>query len=121
PIAMLARVHVEHEVDERARQPRAGAAQHRKPSARHPRGALEIENPELGANLPMRLGIEIERSRRAAAADLLVIRRALAGWHARVRKVGQRQERLRSLILYCVELHIELLDVLRARAVRLLQ
>ena len=66
-VAVLARVQVEHEVDERAREPRAGAEQHREARARHARRALEVENAERGAELPVRLRREVERRRRAPA------------------------------------------------------
>src|SRR5262249_37088883 len=45
-IAVLARVQIEHEVDERARQPRARAAQHGKARRCDLDRALEIENAE---------------------------------------------------------------------------
>ena len=92
---MLARVQIEHEVDQRARQPRAGAAQHREAGAGNLRGALEIENAERGAEIPVRLRLEVERARLAVRAGLPVVCGALADRHARVRQVRQHQERLR--------------------------
>ena len=44
---------------------RAGAQQHGKPRARHPRRALEIQNPERRAQIPMRLRREVHHWRRA--------------------------------------------------------
>ena len=45
-ITVLARVHVEHEVDERAFESRAGAVQDRKPCGSNLRRTLEIEYAE---------------------------------------------------------------------------
>ena len=52
---------VEHELDQRPLQPRAGAEQHREARAGHAGGALEVEDAERDAEIPVRLGREVER------------------------------------------------------------
>ena len=73
-VAVLARVQVEHEVDERARR----AARRRRISTekRAPdilRRALEVEDAERRAELPVRLRLEVERraARRAGGPPWL--------------------------------------------------
>ena len=43
-VSVLARVHIEHEIDQRPREPRAGAHQHRKAGTGHLRGAIEVQD-----------------------------------------------------------------------------
>ena len=59
---MLARVQVEHEVDQRARQPGPSTEQDREPRAGHLRRPLEVENAERRTEIPVRLRLEIERA-----------------------------------------------------------
>jgi len=54
-VAVLARVQIEHEVDEPAREARAQTYQHRKSRPRELRTARQIEDAELLRDLPMRL------------------------------------------------------------------
>ena len=70
---MLARVHVEHEVGQRPLQPGAHAQVHGEPRARDLGGALEIQNAQRRAQIPVRLGFEIELARLAPAADFQVV------------------------------------------------
>ena len=118
PVAVLARVQVEHEVDQRARQPRAGAAQHGKPRAGDPRTALEIENAQCRTEVPVRLRREVERPRLALPPDLEVVSGGAAVRHRRMREVRQRQDGGGALVFDAVLLHAELLDLRRARLVR---
>ena len=53
-VAVLARVHVEEEVQQRADEPRAAAAEHGEAGAADLRAALEVEQPVLGGDLPVR-------------------------------------------------------------------
>ncbi len=76
--------------------------------------------PSAGPRSQCACGLEVERPRIAVPAHLHVVRRARPHRHARVREVGQREQRLVPLVLDRVELHAELLDLLGARAVRLL-
>ena len=64
----------------------------REPRARHPRRALEVENAERRAELPVRLRREVERRRRAPLRDFGVVGRRLPRRHALVRQVRQRQQ-----------------------------
>ena len=118
-VPVLPRVQIEHELDQRARQPRARAQQHREPRARHAGRPLEIENPQRGPDVPVRLRHEVERRRIAVPADLQVVRGAPADGHAGVRKVGQRHEQAGSLLLDAVQLDRQLPDLLRSLPVRL--
>ncbi len=54
------RMHVQHEVDQRALQLRSQAPIHREARAGDLRRALEIQNPQLRSQIPMRLRLEIE-------------------------------------------------------------
>src|SRR5581483_7300060 len=92
-VSMLARVQVEHEIDQRAGQLRAGAAENGEARTREPRRALEIEDAERRAEIPMRLRLEIEASRLAVPAHFDVVVSALADRHARVRQIWQVQHR----------------------------
>src|SRR5262249_7916360 len=64
-IAVFACVEIEHEIDQRAFESRARAAQNGEARAGHPRRALEIDDAERRAELPVRLGIEVEWPRLA--------------------------------------------------------
>ena len=57
-VAMVGRVQVQHEVDQRACEPRTCADQHREPGARDLRAALEVDDAERRAKVPMRLRVE---------------------------------------------------------------
>ncbi len=116
-VAVLARVQVEHEVDQGAREPRAGAAQHRESRGRDFRGPLEVENAERFAQIPVRQRLEVERARLTVPANLDVVGRGPADRHARVRQVRQPEQRTAALILDRGELVVEHLDLLRAFAV----
>ena len=109
-IAVLARVQIEHEVDQRAREPRAAAEQHRKPRARHARRALEVENAERRAELPVRLRRERER---AAACPTSGLRRCrpTTSPPARSRAADSAASAARvAPLLDLAELGLELLD-----------
>ncbi len=85
---MLAGVNVQKEIDERPLQSRADAPVNRKPRAGDLGGALQIQDLQLRAQIPMRLGFEIELARLAPAAHFDVVVRALAHRHGLVRDVG---------------------------------
>ena len=73
-----------------ARASRAPAPeQDRKARAGNLRRALEIEDAERRAEIPVRLRLEVERARLADAAHFDVVGRARADRHARVRQVRQ--------------------------------
>ena len=59
-VAVLAGVQIEHEGDQRALEPRAEPPQHRETRAADLGRALEVQNAQRGAELPVRLRLEIE-------------------------------------------------------------
>ena len=80
---------------------------------------LEIDDAERRAEVPVRLHVEGERSRRAMAAHFHVVGAALPDGHTLVRQVGNRQQAAIAPLLNHVELDAELLDLLRSLAIRL--
>ncbi len=120
-VLVFARVKVEHEVDERAREARAGAAEHGESRAGNARGALEIQNAERRAQVPVRQRREIECARLAMAADFGIVVGALPHRHARVREIRQLQQRRVAPVLDTVQLDAELADLRSARFVRFLK
>ena len=70
---MLARVQIEHEIDERAREPRTGAEQQREARAGDLRRALEVEDAECRPEVPVCSRGEVERRRIADATHLDVL------------------------------------------------
>src|SRR5262249_48858229 len=119
-VAVLARVEIEHEIDEGAREARTRAGQDREARRRHLDRALEVEDAERWAEVPVRLWREVERSRRAVTPPFHVVRRALPLRHALVRQVRQVQHRRVALVLDRIELNAELLDLRRTLLVGLL-
>ena len=85
---MLLRVQIEHEVRQRALQLRAHVPIDRKAPAGDLHGALEIQNAQLLAELPMRLRSEAELARCAPAAHFLVVGLRSSHRHRVVRQVG---------------------------------
>ena len=73
--------------------------------------------PSAGAEIPVRLRFEIEHSRLAMPPYFDVVGGALADRHARVRQIGQHQQRHVALVLDRVELHRQLLDLGRPAAI----
>jgi hypothetical protein len=103
-------VQLEHEVDQRARQPRARAHQDGEARARHARRALEIKNAERGAELPVRLRLEIQRPRLAVAPDFAIVLRRTADRDGRIRHVRHRHQQIAALLFDAIELGFERLD-----------
>ena len=103
-----------------ARSSRApGAHQHREARARHLRRPLEVEDPERGADVPVRLRLEVERrgARRDGAPRRCPRRSAPTGTR-RVREVRYGHQQVVALLLDVFERRFELLDLLSARLVR---
>jgi hypothetical protein len=115
-VSVLARVNVEHEVDERARQPRAGSAQHRETRTRDLGTPLEVDDAERRPEVPMRLRREVEGWRLTHTPQFDVVRGAFSDRNAGVRQVRQVEHGCRPLIFDRVELNPLLLDFLRAGA-----
>ena len=63
------------------------------------RGALEIQDAEIGAQIPMGLGRERKLGQRAPAAHFDVVFRAPAGGHGSVRRIGNTGQQLAVLIV----------------------
>ena len=110
-VAVLARVQVEHELRERALEPRHAAPQDGEARLGDPGGALQVE-PERGADFLVRLRREAERPRLVPAAQLDVVVFALALGDRRVRQVRElERERLEPRVDR-PELRVEPLDAL---------
>ena len=120
-ITMLPGVQIQHEVDQRARQARPRSAQHGKPCAGDPGGALEIKNAERVTQGPVLLRLEIEPPRRSVPTDFHVVARVCPVRHARVQQVGQRQQRRGALMFDGIPLHRKALDIGRALLARLVK
>ena len=91
-VAVLAGVHVQHEVDQRALQLRAQAPVDGEARAGDFGGALEIQDAEVRARGPNALWASKSKlRRRAPAADFDVIVGALAGGHGVVRQCWERR------------------------------
>ena len=90
---MLARVQVEHEADERPLERGAGAEESGEARPGELRAALEVEDAELGAQVPVRLGLEVEvRGSPTTRSTRLALSSAPRGTEC-VREVGQRRAR----------------------------
>src|SRR3990172_10799476 len=90
---------MEHERDERALEPGALAAQHGEARAAQLGGALEVEDPEPGAEVDVVPGGEGQGRLLPPARHDLVVGLARAGRDARVRDVGEVEEALAGLFL----------------------
>ena len=95
-VAVLAGLHVEHELGERAVQPRDRAAQEREARARELGAGVEV-HAERRAEVDVVPRRELEAARRAPAAHLDVGALVRADRHARVGQVGQRHQHRRQL------------------------
>ncbi len=91
-VAVLLRVHVEHELGERAVQARHGALHQREARPADLRRGVEVEAAEFGAEVDMVLRGKAEFARRAPAPDFHVVGLRLAGRHALVRQVGNHRD-----------------------------
>ena len=96
---MLLGVHVEHEADESAFETRAGAHVDGEASAAEFGCALEVEDAELLAKLPVRLGGEIEIRLFAPGLDGDVVFFGFAGGDFVAREVGDARERETHLLI----------------------
>ena len=116
-VAVLARVQREHEVDQRPRHPGARAHQEREPRTGRLHRALEIDDAEGRPEVPVRLGLEVERPGLAHPAHLDVVRRAGADRHLRRRQVGDGQQQRAARLLDRLDFRLQFLDPLAAFAV----
>src|SRR5262249_52094323 len=103
-VAVVTRMNVEHEVDQGAFEQRADAPVNGKARTGDFGGTLQVQNAELGAKVPVRLGFEIELTRLAPAPDLDVVLLAFADGHGFVGNVGYPRQ---HLLERCIEsLHL---------------
>src|SRR6185436_11301666 len=91
-VAMLMRVKVEHEVDERPLEACAGAEEHRESGAGHPSRALEVQDAQRGTELPVGFRFEIKGRRCPPPADLDVVGGRLPHRDAVVRQIRQHEQ-----------------------------
>ena len=109
-VGVLARVQVEHEIDEGALEAGARAGVDGEPRPGDLRGPLEVEDPEAGSDLPVRQRLEVELPWLAPAAHLDVVLRGFPPRHALVRDVRDGQEPLLEGRIDRGHLRVELLD-----------
>src|SRR5262249_7952556 len=111
-VAMLPSVEIEHEVDEGSRETGTWTRKHResRPSDLGP--ALEVDDPQRGTKVPMRLRRERELPRTSDATDFLVVRGAPSHRNTRIGKVGYRQQAPVPTLFDRFELDAQLLDLL---------
>ena len=89
-----ARVQVEHEADQRPFEARSGAHVHRKARARELGRALQVENAQRLAQLPVRLGLEVEGWLLAPGFDGDVVGLGFACGHFVAGQVGNPRQQL---------------------------
>src|SRR3989441_1044746 len=114
-VAVLPRVEVEHELRQRALEPRRRAPQDRKSRLRNLRRTLEVEEPERFADLLVGLRSEPERARRSPPAHLHVLLLGRPGGQRRVGKVRDLEEETLDLSVDRADRGIELFDAIGAR------
>ena len=112
-VAVLLGVQIEHEGRQRAHHAGALAPQHREARAAELRRAIEVENAELGAQVPVRLGIEVEARCGAPGAARRVVFFALAVGGCGVGQVRNAEQLVLDGSLRFRELGFELLDLIR--------
>ena len=81
---------------------------------------LEVDHTESRSEIPVGLGLESNCPWRADSPDLEVVGRALPHRDALVQEVRDREQAAVPALLDRIELHAHLLDLLGARAARLL-
>ena len=92
-------VRIEEEVDEGALQAGASATENGKTAAGELVAALEVEDVQIGAQIPVRLKVEVELARGAPAATLDVLVLVLAVRRGLARNVGQVSHEVVLLLL----------------------
>ena len=90
---------VQEEVDEGALQAGAGATENGEAAAGELVAALEVENVQIGAQVPVRLKVEVELARGAPTATLDVLVLVLAKRGGLARDVGQVGHKVVLLLL----------------------
>ena len=90
---------IEEEVDEGTLQAGTGATENGETAAGELVAALEVKNVEVGAQIPVRLKVEVELARGAPAATLDVLVLVLAVRRGLARNVGQVSHEVVLLLL----------------------
>ena len=111
-VAVLLGVHVEHEADERTLEARAGAHVDGKSRAAELGSAFQIENAELLAEFPVRLGGEVELRLFAPGLDGDVVFFGLADGDFVAGEVGDAGEREAHLLVERGRRLIQLVELL---------
>ena len=93
------RVRVQEEVDEGALKTGAGATENGKTAAGELVAALEVEDVQIGAQIPVRLKVEVELARGAPTTALNVLVLVLAVRRGLARDVGQVSHEVILLLL----------------------
>ena len=109
-VAVLARLHVEHELRDRALEPRQRPPHDGEARFRELRGAIHVEQAEGAADVLVRLRLELEAARRAPAPNLDVLLVALARRHRRVRDVRDLDEQRLDGLVDRLQRGVERLD-----------
>ena len=117
---MLLDVQIEHPGDQRPLQPRAGALQHVEARAAELDAALEVDDVQLRAEIPVRLRLEVERPRLPFFPDDHVLGVARPDRHAGVRQIRDAQHGVLQVRFHLRQLFIQRLDLIAdGRHVRL--
>ena len=109
PVAPRA-VQVQHELDERPLEARPQVPVDGEARPGDPGPALEVEDAELGPEVPVRLRLEVEDARRADPPHLDVGRLVLPDGHARVGHVRHDEEEALDRRLHLLEPGVARLD-----------
>ena len=109
PVAPRA-VQVQHELDERPLEARPQVPVDGEARPGDPGRALEVEDAELGPEVPVRLRGEVEGARRADPPHLDVVRGVLSDGHARVGHVRHDEQEPLDRCLHLLEPRVARLD-----------
>ena len=102
---------IEHEVCQSSLQLCPHAAVNREPGPGNLPGALEIQDAQGRAQVPMRLRFKVELARLAPTPNLLVVLRAPADGNARMRHIRNVAQEFLELFVVPLGLIIKLLDL----------
>ena len=101
---------IEHELGQGALQPCQGAGQHGKARAGDPGGGLEIQLPEIGAEIDVVADGELELARRSPAMHFAVVGFRITIGHILVWQVGQPAQEIVQPLLDPVQLAGQLIE-----------
>ena len=103
---------VEHEVDERALELRTHAGEKHEAALGQLHGALEIDDTERRAEVPVRDGLEVELARRAPRGDFHVVVLVGTDGHGRIGDVGGGEQQQPGVCIDDSKLRVEYRDAL---------